>query len=134
MLSERLPPLPTVAATVPLSQGVGIPMSQHPPDRPETPRSLGQPESAARPSAGRTQPRQLPRFKVILLQDAINDLMFIVRTVMELTRLCRAEATHKMWQAHHCGQSILLVTYLERAELYVEQFASRNLNTVLEPA
>jgi ATP-dependent Clp protease adapter protein ClpS len=60
--------------------------------------------------------------------------MFIIRTVMELTRLCRAEATHKMWQAHHCGRSILLVTFLERAELYVEQFASRNLNTVLEPA
>ena len=60
--------------------------------------------------------------------------MFIVRTVMELTRLCRAEATHKMWEAHHSGRSVLLVTYRERAELYVEQFASRNLCTTLEPA
>jgi hypothetical protein len=58
--------------------------------------------------------------------------MFIVRTVMELTRLCRAEATHKMWEAHHCGRSTILTTYLERAELYVEQFASRNLLTTLE--
>ena len=32
-----------------------------------------------------------------------------------------------MWQAHHCGRSVLLVTYLERAELYVEQFAERGL-------
>ena len=109
-------------------------MSQHRPKRPDPTRALEPQTRVSRPARGQTQTRQLPRYKVILLRDATNDLMFIVRTVMELTRLCRAEATHKMWQAHHCGQSILLVTYLERAELYVEQFASRNLNTVLEPA
>ena len=60
--------------------------------------------------------------------------MVVVRTVMELTRFCRDEATHKMWQAHHCGRAILLVTYRERAELYVEQFAERGLTVSLEPA
>ena len=89
-------------------------MSQHPPDQPSAPRPL-EPPASARPAAGKTQSCQLPRYKVVLLHDAINDLMFIVRTVMELTRLCRAEATHKMWEAHHCGRSVLLVTYLERA-------------------
>jgi ATP-dependent Clp protease adapter protein ClpS len=108
-------------------------MSQYPPDQPQAPRPPDAP-AAARPAAGPTQPRQLPRYKVVLLHDAINDLMFIVRTVMELTRLCRAEATHKMWEAHHCGRSVLLQTYLERAELYVEQFASRNLQVAIEPA
>ena len=107
-------------------------MNQHP-DHPEAPRSLPQTRGAARPSVGKAPPRQLPRYKVVLLPDAANDLMFIVRTVMELTRFCRAEATHKMWEAHHCGRSVLLVTYLERAELYVEQFADRNLRVVLEP-
>jgi len=107
-------------------------MSQHHPDPAEAPRWLDQ-QSGAR-SKGKAQPRQLPRYKVVLLQDAINDLMFIVRTVMELTRLCRAEATHKMWEAHHCGRSVLLTTYLERAELYVQQFTSRNLRVTLEPA
>ena len=71
---------------------------------------------------------------MVLHYDAANDLMFIVRTVMELTRLCRAEATHKMWEAHHCGRSVLLQTYLERAELYVEQFADRGLCATIEPA
>ncbi len=107
-------------------------MSQHHPDPPEAPRWLDQ-QPGARPT-GKPQPRQLPRYKVILLHDAVNDLMFIVRTVMELSRLCRAEATHKMWEAHHCGRSVLLTTYLERAELYVEQFASRNLRVAVEPA
>jgi ATP-dependent Clp protease adaptor protein ClpS len=108
-------------------------MSQHRPDPLNTPRGLDPQPGAAR-QTGKAQPRQLPRFKVVLLQDSVNELMFIVRTVMELTRLCRAEATHKMWEAHHCGRSVLLVTYLERAELYVEQFTSRNLQVMLEPA
>jgi ATP-dependent Clp protease adaptor protein ClpS len=58
--------------------------------------------------------------------------MFVVRCVMELTRFPRAEATHKMWQAHHNGRSVLLTTWLERGELYVEQFADRGLETSIE--
>jgi ATP-dependent Clp protease adaptor protein ClpS len=73
-------------------------------------------------------------YKVLLLRDASLDLMFVVRTVMQLTRLCRAEATNKMWEAVHHGQSVLLVTYRERAELFVEQFNSTGLTTRLEPA
>jgi ATP-dependent Clp protease adapter protein ClpS len=61
-------------------------------------------------------------------------MMFVIRTIMELTRLCRAEATHKMWESHHSGRSVLLTTFKERAELYVEQFASKGLNVALEPA
>lgn len=78
--------------------------------------------------------RRLPPFKVILHHDAARDLMFIVRTVMELTRFCREEATHKMWEAHHHGRSQLLVTYKERAELFVEQFAGKGLTVSIEPA
>jgi ATP-dependent Clp protease adapter protein ClpS len=109
-------------------------MSRQPSERPDSHRWLDEHSCVSRPSPDQTQPRQLPRVKLVLLRDAINDLMFIVRTIMELTRLCRAEATHKMWESHHCGRSVLLVTYRERAELYVEQFASRNLATTLEPA
>lgn len=108
-------------------------MSQQRPEHPDSRRGLDSQARVSRVAPEQTQSRQLPRYKVILLRDATNDLMFIVRTVMELTRLCRAEATHKMWQAHHCGQSVLLVTYLERAELYVEQFSTRNLQTTIEP-
>jgi ATP-dependent Clp protease adapter protein ClpS len=77
---------------------------------------------------------ELPRYKLILQAGAVTDMMLVVRTVMELTRLCREEATHKMWEAHHCGRSQLLVTFKERAELYVEQFAGKGLKVTLEPA
>src|SRR5262249_41656728 len=76
----------------------------------------------------------LPRYRVILHSNPTLDLMFVVRSVMELTRFPRAEATHKMWEAHHRGRSILLTTWLERAELYVEQFAGKGLATSIEPA
>ena len=105
-------------------------MSEHPSDRPPIPPK----------SAGQSRHHQVPRsrplslYRVILVYNAQSDLMAIVRAIMDLTRLCRAEATHKMWEAHHCGRSVLLQTYLERAELYVEQFASRNLQVAIEPA
>ncbi len=102
-------------------------MSQfHPADRPNSHRVRTNAEAPPR--------RHLPRYKVVLLQGGFDDLMFVVRCVMELMRYPRAEATHKMWEAHHSGRSVLLVTFKERAELYVEQFASKGLNVVIEPA
>lgn len=91
--------------------------------------------SGDRPPAPEPQPvrvRQLPPYRVILHQNPTHELMFVVRTIMELTRFCRAEATQKMWEAHHSGRSVLLVTFRERAELYVEQFADRGLTTTTE--
>jgi ATP-dependent Clp protease adaptor protein ClpS len=98
-------------------------MSQFPPDRPGFPSDY----------QGRRQPGPLPRYQLILLNDDKADLMAVVRTIMELTHFCRAEATHRMWQAHHSGRSILLMTHRERAELYVEQFAGKGITVKVEP-
>jgi hypothetical protein len=59
--------------------------------------------------------------------------MATVRAIMELTRLCREEATQKMWEAHHYGRSQLLATFRERAELFAELFAERGLKVTVEP-
>lgn len=74
-----------------------------------------------------------PRYKVCLLHTADKDLTFVVRVVMELTRFGTAEAEFRMWEAHHRGRSVVVITHLERAELYVEQFADRGLTTAIEP-
>ena len=87
---------------------------------------------ARRYSSSRSVP--LPPYNVILHRDAEKSLLFIVRTVMELTRFCKEEAMNRMWEAYHLGRAVIVATHLERAELYVEQFASRNLSTTLEPA
>lgn len=96
-------------------------MSQRPPDRP----------ASSRADSSRRQP--LPPYRVILRNDGGQELMGVVRAVMDLTRLCREEATHKMWESYHRGQSQLLVTHKERAELYVDQFAHRGITVTIEP-
>ena len=78
--------------------------------------------------------RPLSRYNVVLHRSADQSLLFVVRAVMELTRFCREEATHRMWEAYHLGRSVVVATHLERAELYVEQFAERGLPASVEPA
>jgi ATP-dependent Clp protease adapter protein ClpS len=77
---------------------------------------------------------ELPRYHLILLPDAINDLMSIVRSIMQLTRFPVAEASHRMWEAQRKGRSVVFTTYRERAELAVELFAEKGLHVTLELA
>lgn len=60
--------------------------------------------------------------------------MFVTRAVMDITRFGSAEAEYRMWEAHNCGRSLVLITHLERAELFVELFAARGLPASIEPA
>jgi len=108
-------------------------MSLFPADRPEVPRRS---DDDPRPNKTGGPPRRPPlgRYKVVLLSNPSQDLMHVVRSVMQLTRFPREEATHKMWEAHHAGRSVVLITYLERAELYAEQFGEHGLTVVVEPA
>ena len=84
-----------------------------------------------------TRPAPAPRgrrYKVCLLRPADRGLMAVVRAVVDLTRFAAAEAEFRMWEAYHRGRAVVLVTHLERAELYVEQFAARGLPASIEPA
>jgi ATP-dependent Clp protease adapter protein ClpS len=85
-----------------------------------------------RPNAPHSRP--LPPYRVLLKHEAGQTLMMLVRAIMDVTRLCREEATHKMWESYHRGQSQLLVTHKERAELYVDQFADHGVTVTIEPA
>ena len=76
---------------------------------------------------------RLPSYRIILHRAPDKELMFVVRTVMELTHFGQAEALHRMWESYHWDRSQVLITHLERAELYVEQFADRGLKVSLEP-
>ncbi len=76
-----------------------------------------------------------PRFfKVVLHRAVEKDLLSVVRAVIELTRFGTAEAEYRMWETHHRGRSLVVVTHFERAELYVEQFADRGFLASIEPA
>lgn len=77
--------------------------------------------------------RWLPPFRVILHNDDVNTVDHVVRTIVKLTPLNTEEAVARTLEAHETGSSMLLVTHKERAELYVEQFASCKLNVTCEP-
>lgn len=76
----------------------------------------------------------LPPFKVLLHNDAVNEMGYVVRTLRELTPLNAAQSTVVMMTAHTRGVALILVTHKERAELYVEQFRSKRLKVTIEPA
>ena len=59
-------------------------------------------------------------------------LLSVVRALRELTRFGEAEAMSRMWEAYHHGRAAVLVTHLERAELYVEQLHGYLLLATLE--
>ncbi|MBN1491951.1 MAG: ATP-dependent Clp protease adaptor ClpS [Phycisphaerae bacterium] len=81
----------------------------------------------------RPRPKQPPNYKVLLHNDDHNDMEYVARTVRKLTPLNTEEAVRRMWEAHTSGVALLLVTHQERAELYVEQFASCGLIVTIEP-
>lgn len=77
--------------------------------------------------------KTLPPFKVVLHNDDTNTLDHVVRILLELTPLTETDAIERTIEAHETGCSVLLVTHQERAELYVEQFASYSLTATCEP-
>ena len=76
---------------------------------------------------------QLPPYKVVLHNDDVNSFDHVIMAILKLTPLKPPEAVEKTLEAHETGQSVLLVTNKERAELYVEQFATFSLTVTCEP-
>lgn len=85
-------------------------------------------------SKKKTEQAYLPQYKVILHNDDINEMGYVVRVIYRLTPLSYEEAYRKMLEAHITGAAILLYTHKERAELYKEQFQSAGLTVTIEPA
>lgn len=81
-----------------------------------------------------SRPFQLPLFRVIVIGQPDMKLMEVVHAIMDLTRLAREEAMHRMWQAHHDGRSEICLAHLERAEMIAELLAGRGVNAAIEPA
>jgi ATP-dependent Clp protease adapter protein ClpS len=92
------------------------------------------PKRAKKPKTQSKPPRPLPPWRVLLHNDDKNEMLFVVKTVMELTPLKEQDAKLRTLEAHETGVALLLVTHKERAELYKDQFASKGLIVTIEPA
>jgi ATP-dependent Clp protease adaptor protein ClpS len=82
----------------------------------------------------RKPPQPLPPWKVLLHNDDKNDILFVVKTITELTPLNEQDAKLRTVEANDTGVALLLTTHKERAELYQEQFQSKGLIVTVEPA
>ncbi|XVJ58252.1 MAG: ATP-dependent Clp protease adaptor ClpS [Tepidisphaera sp.] len=76
----------------------------------------------------------LPPFKVLLHNDDVNDVEWVVRSIIALTPTPPLRAIELTMEAHESGVALLLVTHKERAELYQEQFLTKKLTVTIEPA
>jgi ATP-dependent Clp protease adapter protein ClpS len=90
-------------------------------------------QAPSKPQPKKIPPKPLPPWKVILHNDEVNAMPEVVETIAMLTPLGLHEAVVRMLEAHYHGRSLLLSTHRERAELYVQQFASRRLTVTIEP-
>lgn len=100
----------------------------------------GNSSAAVKPKKSRkTAPRKaptkpLPPWKVLLHNDDVNAVDYVIHTITALTPLNKDEARTRTIEADRSGVSLLLTTHRERAELYQEQFQSKGLTVTIEPA
>ncbi len=79
-------------------------------------------------------PKPLPPYKVLLHNDAVNSFEHVITAILKLTSLQTQDATLRTLEAHDSGVALLLTTHRERAELYVEQFATMTITVTIEQA
>ncbi|MFN4243598.1 MAG: ATP-dependent Clp protease adaptor ClpS [Tepidisphaerales bacterium] len=96
--------------------------------------AVAEPKRQNKPAPKPKPPQHLPLWKVLLHNDDVNDIYFVIRTIMELTPLNEQAAVLRTVEAHKTGVALLLTTHKERAELYQEQFTSKGLTVTIEPA
>ncbi len=90
--------------------------------------------TALRTTPARPRIRRLPPWRILLHNDNVNDMPYVVETIVALTTLNRHDAVARMLEAHNKGLSLLLTTHREHAELLDEQFQSKRLKVTIEPA
>ena len=95
-------------------------------------------EEGGQATAVKTRPAppkvdRLPPWDVLLHNDDLNDMGYVVESIIMLTTLRPEFAIERMFEAHRTGVAHLLSTHQEHAELLQEQFMSRGLSTTIEP-
>lgn len=87
------------------------------------------------PATKNAPPRvdKLPPYRVILHNDDVNAMDYVVETIMALTHHKIEAAVEITLKAHTSGLADVVVTHKERAELYCDQFKSRRLTATMEP-
>lgn len=82
----------------------------------------------------KTPTETLPPWHVLLHNDEVNDMGFVIESLCRFARLSVPTATRCTMEAHKKGLSLVLATHREHAELVAEQLTSLRLTVTIEPA
>jgi ATP-dependent Clp protease adaptor protein ClpS len=75
-----------------------------------------------------------PRYKVLLHNDPVNSMEYVVTTLREVVPLLsEQDAIAVMLEAHNTGIGLVIVCDLEPAEFYSETLKARGLSSSIEP-
>jgi ATP-dependent Clp protease adaptor protein ClpS len=96
---------------------------------PSAPRSSATTRPSSTPSTSVTK---LPPWKVVLHNDAVNEMEHVVESLCRFARLSVPAATRCTMEAHKKGLSMVLATHREHAELVAEQLTSLSLCVTIE--
>jgi len=91
-------------------------------------------DSTTKTTPTRPRTRRLPPWRVLLHNDDVNDMPYVVEAIVTLTTLNRHAAVQCMLEAHKRGLALMVTTHREHAELISEQFRSKRLTVTIEPA
>jgi ATP-dependent Clp protease adapter protein ClpS len=80
----------------------------------------------------RTPTESLPPWNVILHNDEVNDIGFVIESLCRFARLSVPAATRCTMEAHKKGVSLVIATHREHAELVAEQLTSLRLTVTIE--
>lgn len=93
------------------------------------------PNATTRPTPAPQVPTEsLPPWKVLLHNDDVNDVGFVIESLCRCARLSTPAAARCTMEAHKKGVSLVVATHREHAELIAEQLASLRLTVTIEPA
>ena len=77
--------------------------------------------------------KKSPRYKVLLHNDPINSMDFVVHALREVVpQLSEQDALAIMLEAHNTGIGLVIVCDLEPAEFYCESLKAKGLTSTIE--
>ena len=75
-----------------------------------------------------------PRYKVLLHNDPVNSMEFVVTTLRQVVpSLSEQDAVTVMLEAHNTGVSLVIICDIEPAEFYCESLKAKGLTSTIEP-
>lgn len=92
------------------------------------------PAAAVKPRPAPPKVDQLPPYRVLLHNDDVNTVEYVIVSLVQLTPLDAGRATLVTLEADVTGVSLVTVCHQELAEFYQERLQSKGLTVTIEPA